>query len=925
MGHNIVPFWRRVIILVATFSVFLPAGWAQKRQLTADEQREASEIAERERRGNGIVVYNPKVYDDSSLQLMLNAARARLATIQAIDQTGLLSRIGAISGASLSQSALGVSFTGPPIPGSVVTNNAPTGTTTTNSTASGGSNVVVGASPTTTTTTANGNSTQVVTNLPVQGTVTTNAAQAATVPALPANGGLTLPTASVSALDALNEQMQLTYEIANLRLLLEGSLNDRYVKGTRIIKPKTTLGFPITITPLPEYKNAIAVVEVEVENPDVVFDQADRPAVTALLPREKTYNVAQLSDHMTSIGAGVVTQVLNGGFSFLRGRKSYYVVQDQDTVAVMLPQRQSKPDETAFAWHFRPVLGQPFVRGGLKQTFVQLAAPLRESTGCFGRIKVTSYWRRIDRKSGALKEIIENSVNVSRIEPTIPAFDLSPVIADEVKYDDLGSGQVRVTVGGRFLDGVYVRVGNLNFGEGSSGFSKETNQIRFVAAAADIAKYRAYLVSRDGKETEILDPSDPADLQPLTRTCWPRPESGFALMPEVSSEASATAGQAAKFNLRITTAETFNQTVNLAAVLPAGIGPAAWSSAAISSPPNSATRTILTVGTGAATPPGNYTIQINANSLGLPTQIISVVLHVSAAGAAAPVGPLAAIAPPTLTPSIEAYDESKSIVTATLANVHPNPGIQKYLLRINDRIFGLSDAPVQRDATNNIIRAIVPNNVLNGATEIQALPLFWKDEKYTAKATLAPASVENINEKILVFDQTGDPIVFLLFGSRLYAGAVVSPAGIALSPVGTHNISTLAKFTLAKSKWGDIKQIVLQKSASERPIFVDLPSPDGPPKITLVAGSGGSIGAGTDELVVTGADSFDELSSVTFNKAPIKFTPDGKSVKLKGLVSSGVTAVAGEPTLVFEFPKNKRATLKLAVVTSKVEVIPNKP
>src|SRR6266404_6647929 len=198
---------RHVIILAAAFSFFLPVGWAQsqnkKRQLTAAEQQEVSEIADRDRSSNGIFVDNPKVYDDSSLQLMLNAARARLATIQAIDQTGLLSRIGAISGASLNQSALGVSVTGPPIPQSVVTNNAPTGSTTTN--------------------TASGGSTQTVTNLPVQGTVTTNPQQSASVPAPLANAGLSLPTASISASDALNEEMQLTYEIANLRLLLEGS------------------------------------------------------------------------------------------------------------------------------------------------------------------------------------------------------------------------------------------------------------------------------------------------------------------------------------------------------------------------------------------------------------------------------------------------------------------------------------------------------------------------------------------------------------------------------------------------------------------------------------------------------------------------------------------------------------------------------
>jgi hypothetical protein len=896
--------WRHVIILTITFSFSFPVGLAQsrnnKRQLTPAEQQASSEIADRDLRSNGIFVDNPKVYDDSSLQLMLNAARARLATIQAIDQTGLLSRIGAISGASLNQSALGVSFTGPPIPQSVVTNNAATGSTTTN--------------------TANGGSTQVTTNVPVQGTITTNPQQTASLPTAPANGGLTLPTASISALDALNEEMQLTYEIANLRLLLEGSLNDRYVKGQRFIKPKTTLGFPITISALPEYKNAIAVVEVEVENPHVVFNPADRPAVTALLPREKTYNVAQLSDHMTSSGAGIVTQVINGGFSFLRGRKSYYVVQDQDTLAVMLPQRQSQPNETAFAWQFRPVLGQPFVRSGLKQTFVQLSAPVKADSGCFGRIRVTSYWRRIDRKTGALKEIIDDSVNISTVEPTIPVFDLAPVIEDEVKYDDLGSGQIRVTLTGKFLDGSYVRVGNVNLGEGSPGFTREATQIRFVAAASDIAKYRAYLVSRDGTETEIIDPADPDDRPKLFPTCLPSspvPDTtaGFALTATSMLEQRVRQSHSADFSVQVTTSTTFGNPVTLSVSgLPAAVGPTTgWSAVVINPPPNSMATSTLTIDTTATTTPGDYNIQINASSPGYATKTVNMALHVSAV-----------VATPTMSVGVQAYDESKSIITATLANVPTNPGIERYLLRINDRVFGLSDAPTQIDATNHVIRAIVPNSILNGATSIEAKPLFWKDS-YIAIAASPMLNVENVNEKVVVYDQATDPVVFLLFGNRLSAGAIVVPSGITLSAVGTHDISTLARFTLTKAQWANLKQIVLQKSGAERPIYVSLPSPEGSPKITLVAGSGGSIGAGTDELFVTGADTFDDLRSVTFNKVPIKFTPDGKSVRLRGLVSSGVTAVAGEPTLVFEFPDNKKVSLKLAVVTSKVEIIPNKP
>ncbi len=55
--------------------------------------------------------------------------------------------------------------------------------------------------------------------------------------------------------------------------------------------------------------------------------------ITTLLPREKTYNVASISENNISLGGGIATQVLGVSGSWFRGHKTYYVVQDQDTVA----------------------------------------------------------------------------------------------------------------------------------------------------------------------------------------------------------------------------------------------------------------------------------------------------------------------------------------------------------------------------------------------------------------------------------------------------------------------------------------------------------------------------------------------------------------------------------------------------------------
>lgn len=315
--------------------------------------------------------------------------------------------------------------------------------------------------------------------------------------------------------------MQLNYEIANLQLLLEGSLTDRYIEGTHDIKPKTTLGFSITIQNPEQFRDAVAILEVQMRNPPVrnrkdgEADLREPPAVTAILPREKTYNVASISDKMMSFGGGIVTQVINGGFSYLRGRKNYFIVQDQDTLAMM----RESPDNTStiFSWQFRPVLGQRVVTAGLKQTFVQLAVPIEADEGCVGSLKIKTYWRRLDRKKNVLREVIADTLRISELTP-VSRIDQTPIPSD-VDYDDLGSGAVLAKIRGQFLPGTYVRVGSNLYREGSPGFTWEISQIRFVANAADVVRHGAYLVSRDGKETQIVNTGDPIPVQDFVNPC----------------------------------------------------------------------------------------------------------------------------------------------------------------------------------------------------------------------------------------------------------------------------------------------------------------------------------------------------------------------------------------------------------------------
>src|SRR4028119_990720 len=98
---------------------------ARRRDLARRNRAQAQRIENAA--DTGIFVDTPKIYDDFSLHLMLNAARARLAALQTFDQTGLLNRIGAITGATLQQTAVSAQVLGPPVPSATVASLGATG------------------------------------------------------------------------------------------------------------------------------------------------------------------------------------------------------------------------------------------------------------------------------------------------------------------------------------------------------------------------------------------------------------------------------------------------------------------------------------------------------------------------------------------------------------------------------------------------------------------------------------------------------------------------------------------------------------------------------------------------------------------------------------------------------------------------------
>jgi hypothetical protein len=776
-------------------------------------------IAERDSEQNGIVVGEPSVYDDALLQQMLQAAEARLATLQLIDQARIAANIGAVTGASQQTSSLGVNVQGAPVPQVVTTTKLPTETTTEN-TAAG----------------ATTSSVQTVSNLAVQDVQTTRSAFSPPPANAPAPTA-TLPSSgfSVSSSDILNEQLQLTAEINALRLMLAGDLSSHFIRrgDNTMTKLKTTLGFPITLSPDRRHKDAVAVVEVEVERAGQALS-TEPPAVTALLPREKTYNVAAITDRNTSIGGGVATQILGFSGSWVRGHKTYYLVQDQDTVALSFqPDGQGK---VGFLWEFRPVLGRKYVKSGLKQTFVQLAfpAPSDAKEGEIGKVRVRTYWRKYDRKNGIHGKIIEGSVSKRDVYFDIPRYSLAtapPAFNPLQSLEDLGGGQMLVKLQGRFLPGTYVRIGATPITEGPQ-LKHEHFGIRFVAPISDLATKRVFLVSHDGTEVPLR--FDQAQ-------CHRPVEAG---------------GVVSRARLEIIEGERRNVWVDRPR------------------------REIAVEG------PRVTTIDEKNSRLSLYFVIRK---------------------QQTVPPEQEII-------------VPRNDEIPGLVLLIGSRVFGYSDGPIELE--DGKLSAVVPSALLAANPNI-TLQLLLPVEECRASTHLPAFDPPSQTERLVVLEQGGPKIRFLLYGTRLSGLRVIEPTGVTPKPIGEPgDADRLSLIELDPSVLQNNKYLLVQRPGDgERPFQITLPELAPPKPAPPTAKERVTVNA--DEAIIVG-DGMNELEGVTFRGQAVTFKViDNRNLRLTGLRALGATSEAATQQFSLKFKgEAKPKGVDVEVINTKVETFP---
>ncbi len=478
---------------------------------------------------NGIMVGGVKVFDVGTLRKMLADTANQLATISGFNNASIVSALTNLQGVTRDASYFAAQVTTTPLPG-VTSNLANTAVGTTSSTLgsatpSGTSSIVTlqcpdGTVPTSAqgctlpAGTAPATSSSTVTNTSstnpsatTQQTAGTNTNQQSgitttlpsispTVPTAPVSTAFAAPTnVGLSSGDVLSEQVQLNAQITSLRLLLQGALSDQYLlKNSRAVatRQQATLGFSISLDPPRQYRHAVAEVRIVV----IPRQHQDPVSIVTLLPTEKTYNVAKVTSHQNSFGAGVAVQPVSVGVNTGKSKDRLYLAKDTDTIALQFPlppplskpmgrpvpqrvhdllktatgfqdlgtcgnddridttdSRDRKIDDDAtnavmFGWQFRPVLGADFVQAGQRQVFAQLALPVTIDQPYVPTVWVQTRWRAYDPKRQVVGAIYAASCFQKVDVGGVGLVNVPKVRNLEVA--DLGGGQLRLTASGDF-------------------------------------------------------------------------------------------------------------------------------------------------------------------------------------------------------------------------------------------------------------------------------------------------------------------------------------------------------------------------------------------------------------------------------------------------------------------------------------------
>jgi hypothetical protein len=468
---------------------------------------------------NGISVGRPKIFDNRTLTIMLESLSQTLAGVQFLDQKPVATAIGNLSGFSSKDTTSNLTVSTLPTP----TLSNQTITNTGNADKNGAILPNNGIS-----------NTSQVTN----GSNTASVVPAApTLDAVQALAGFT-PNFGPNGSDLLNDQINLQYQIFNLRLLLERALSDRTLH-TGAPRLQAVVGFNVSINPPQTAEDSVAIVEVTMTR-EGDADPQDDLSLVSVMPQEKTYNAAALSSKSQSFGGSAVVKMIEVGYSQRRKSQVFYLYRDTDTLSFEDMTRESK-NQIVFGWAFRPVLGRRSVSPGLKQMFAIVSLPQsdRGKAAANFTAHVKTYWKKYDantltafnEKDAARRGRFLYGASLGLAKPQIwekrylnnaeyPGIEvkttsgyeeeLTPKITS-ARWRPVGNKSALITVEGEnFFSGTQIAIGDKNIASAADGLILKSNNTFDVLTSIDaLSNGPGMLLGRYGPAVPLIDTSTP--------------------------------------------------------------------------------------------------------------------------------------------------------------------------------------------------------------------------------------------------------------------------------------------------------------------------------------------------------------------------------------------------------------------------------
>jgi hypothetical protein len=422
--------------------------------------------------GNGITVGQAKVYDNQSLTIMLDELNARLNHVNAFDQPALAKALGLTQGSQQTDVSRSFDIS------LILTPKAATfGLSDTSNSAGSGSGSGSSSDK------SNSKSNSSSSGSPSNGSA---------LPAAPSYK----PDYGENAVDLSSDQVDLTYQIFNLRMLLERSVTDRLKGGSP--RRQAVVSFNVSLDPPAKARDAAAYVELT-----LISDQGPISLV-ASMPQEKTFNATSLSSSSTAFGGSVVAKIISVGYNQRKRSQTFFLYRDSDTLAF---ERPSVGNTVTFGWVFRPVLGRQSVSPGMRQMFAVIALPETDLLGegkteAAGspqiKVRAKTYWQHYDRNTAttvtrpgfwdwsAKKLPGSESPDIQPLPTDSIETALNPRI-ESVQVFQTTNGNTVLQIGGsNFFTGTTVTIGDKTLAGPQDGLFIKSSQTILLTASADV-------------------------------------------------------------------------------------------------------------------------------------------------------------------------------------------------------------------------------------------------------------------------------------------------------------------------------------------------------------------------------------------------------------------------------------------------------